>query len=87
MQKKAGKILQHNLHIIEAFEKFKAEKQRLKNECIEREKEQAFNSSVTASNDFFVFDPSLPPLFDVEIEALLIGVDISGGMSITFQGS
>ncbi|EMR83660.1 hypothetical protein BcDW1_7717 [Botrytis cinerea BcDW1] len=87
LREKAGKMLQHDLHTIEALEEFEAEEQRLENERIEREKEQASSSSVAAGDDSFAFDPSLPPLSDAEIEALLAGVGTSGGMPVTSQGS
>ena len=87
LREKAGKMLQHDLHTIEALEEFEAEEQRLENERIEREKEQASSSSVAAGDDSFAFDPSLPSLSDAEIEALLAGVGTSGGMPVTSQGS
>ena len=87
LREKAGKMLQHDLRTIEALEEFEAEEQRLENERIEKEKEQASNSSVVAGDESFAFDSSLPPLSDAEIEALLAGVGTSGGMPVTSQGS
>ncbi|KAM0133037.1 hypothetical protein ACHAO1_006398 [Botrytis cinerea] len=87
LREKAGKMLQHDLHTIEALEEFEAEEQRLESERIEREKEQASNSFVVAGDESFTFDSSLSLLSDAEIEALLADISTSGRIPVTSQGS
>jgi hypothetical protein len=75
LKEKAGKMLQHDLHTIDALEEFE-EKERLEKERAE----QAAQAAPTASSS--EVDPSLfelPPMSDSELAVWLANEDFSGG--------
>ncbi|KAM0167927.1 hypothetical protein ACHAPF_011505, partial [Botrytis cinerea] len=69
-------------------EKKKLEKEKIKKEHIKKETANVNIVSTPIDSFFFdFFDPFLSELSEADFEALLAGVNISGGIPIVSQGS
>ncbi|RAL58197.1 hypothetical protein DID88_001066 [Monilinia fructigena] len=89
LRKREKEMIRRDLHTLEELD-LAEENERLEKEKAEKEKLEKEKAGVPAPSDsssFDFFDPSLPPLSDAELEALLADVGTSGGMPVTSQGS
>ena len=77
-------MFQYNFYIIKTLKEFEIKKQQLKSKYIEKKKKQVFNFSIIINNKSFTFDFLLPLLFNIKIKTLLININISNKIFITF---